>query len=1201
MDQHMPAARVYATARRLVRELPPHWRRRLRRGWRRLQGKPPESVRRRQAKPRSSTRPKLSVVVATRNSERYVVECLDSLLGQTLPRLQVVVVDDGSSDDTVVRVRQVAASDSRIVLLQQPREGIGAARNRGAAAATGKFLAFVDPADTIPVTAYRLMVRSLVRSRSDFVIGSLSRRRFDRALRRPGWVGVVHDRDRIGTSIDEFPAAMQDTLMGNRVFRRSFWLDRVGAFLEDNPDADSVAAVIALIRASRFDVLRAVTLHWQERPAPGALTREQSDLVQLQQRLGAIESAWHVIGEEASPQVRRAWLVGLLDSTLGAYVESADFTDSAFLARLEQAAGFYRQAATAADWVSVPLDRRLRVELAAEGRWTEVQELLEYFRLNGAIPPTRVVDGRVYGELSFLDPQPRLPDLELAPVQTPLTGCVLRSTWQPDGALLVEGWAYVRGVDLSDAPPKIEVWLTDPQTGAEVPLQAEQQVEPEADLVANQPNQSYANGGFRVLVDVERLWRGTVREQVRWQMIVRVDAGGVQRTDALRLQLRRATARRMSARELDGPGGSARVVPAFSSTDGFCLLVLRDWCRAVQLQVEGARVQATIRALRSTGRIVALELRGPTSVIRCPATPTGDGLWSFEGDLPVGTRPAEWAVRAVDGAGRAHRVPWPAGSTVGRSIGGGPGQAGWHRSARGYCDLTTDLRAVEVMEVAVTAESVALTVRTWGVSTTELQLAELRSPRATVVASEVITADEEHHMVRLPLHASLWGQPRLPLPSGSYTVAIPGGELVAGVAPELVDRLPLDGMTPWHAWTVGRVPGTVDLALDLTAPLSKQARSRYGQEQLARAYQGTDYQPRDAVLFQCYRGEFATDSQRAIHEELHRRGTPLELLWAVSDHAVSLPEGAVPLLIGSPAWYDAVGESRFLCQNNDFDRFFRHRPHQRYLQTFHGHPFKSMGISFLEAWGKTPWVIDTEVKRRTDAWDAILVPSEACVEMYRREYRYTKEILVTGYPRDDALVTTDSAEARPRILRTLGVDQNTTVVLYAPTWRDTVSTGAFKAKIFDALDLDLLAAALGPDYTLLLRGHSYNLREGASRRAASLLDVSSYPEVNDLILAADVAVLDYSSLRFDWMITEKPVVFFVPDLAEYLSARTVLFDFHSSAPGPLLSSTAQVVAALRDLPLVRDGYAAQRRAFNVTFNSLQDGKAAARVVDAFFS
>jgi CDP-glycerol glycerophosphotransferase len=323
-------------------------------------------------------------------------------------------------------------------------------------------------------------------------------------------------------------------------------------------------------------------------------------------------------------------------------------------------------------------------------------------------------------------------------------------------------------------------------------------------------------------------------------------------------------------------------------------------------------------------------------------------------------------------------------------------------------------------------------------------------------------------------------------------------------------------------------------------------------------------------------------------------------LWGVADHSVVLPDGAVPLLIGSRAWYTAVGSSRYLCQNIDFDRFFRHRPHQRYLQTFHGYPFKSMGISLWRAQGKVESVIDAECERRNSAWDALLVPSEPCVSMYRREYRYEGEILVTGYPRNDSLVGADAEIVRRAVRQRLGIAPDKTVVLYAPTWRDTVATGAWTARLFDELDLEQLTEQLGEGYAVLLRGHNYNLRDGGTSKAAAVLDVSSYPEINDLILAADVAILDYSSLRFDWLITEKPVLFFVPDLDDYLSARTVLFDYRSSAPGPLLKSTDEVIAALHDLPAVSRDFADARRTFNATFNGLHDGNAAKRVVNAFF-
>jgi CDP-glycerol glycerophosphotransferase len=79
-----------------------------------------------------------------------------------------------------------------------------------------------------------------------------------------------------------------------------------------------------------------------------------------------------------------------------------------------------------------------------------------------------------------------------------------------------------------------------------------------------------------------------------------------------------------------------------------------------------------------------------------------------------------------------------------------------------------------------------------------------------------------------------------------------------------------------------------------------------------------------------------------------------------------------------------------------------------------------------------------------------------------------------------------------------------------------------------------------------------------------------------------------------------PVMFFVPDLENYLSSRRVLFDFAPTAPGPLLSTITEVAEALLDLGSVVSKYAAARELFNKEFNRLHDGHAAERVLDAFF-
>jgi CDP-glycerol glycerophosphotransferase len=221
---------------------------------------------------------------------------------------------------------------------------------------------------------------------------------------------------------------------------------------------------------------------------------------------------------------------------------------------------------------------------------------------------------------------------------------------------------------------------------------------------------------------------------------------------------------------------------------------------------------------------------------------------------------------------------------------------------------------------------------------------------------------------------------------------------------------------------------------------------------------------------------------------------------------------------------------------------------------------------------------------------------------YREEYAYTGEIESSGYPRDDALLAPDADDVRRRTRDRLGIAPGQTAVLYAPTWRDDQATNYRSAAMTRHLDLESATASLGDDFVFLMRGHRFHAQAGErSGPSARLLDVTDYPEINDLVLAADAAVLDYSSLRFDFALTGRPMLFLVPDLGSYTGGvRGFLYPFEESAPGPLLTDAEEVIAALRDLPRVSREYAAAYRLFNETYNYLQDGQAAERVVKRFF-
>jgi CDP-glycerol glycerophosphotransferase len=149
------------------------------------------------------------------------------------------------------------------------------------------------------------------------------------------------------------------------------------------------------------------------------------------------------------------------------------------------------------------------------------------------------------------------------------------------------------------------------------------------------------------------------------------------------------------------------------------------------------------------------------------------------------------------------------------------------------------------------------------------------------------------------------------------------------------------------------------------------------------------------------------------------------------------------------------------------------------------------------------------------------------------------------------------------------------------------------------LDASVLKAALGDDYAVLFRKHRKIV--DALPDDPSMVDVSSFPDATELLLAADVLVTDYSSAVFDFAVTGRPIVFFTPDLDDYRDEiRGFSIDFEADAPGPLLRTTEEVVEALQGLDAVHDAYAERYGRFVERYCPLSDGAAAARIVEAVF-
>ncbi len=488
----------------------------------------------------------------------------------------------------------------------------------------------------------------------------------------------------------------------------------------------------------------------------------------------------------------------------------------------------------------------------------------------------------------------------------------------------------------------------------------------------------------------------------------------------------------------------------------------------------------------------------------------------------------------------------------------------------------------------------------------------LHDPNLNEFAGELEELPGGRWLARFSLSTSRWGREGLALPQGKYAVSLrgPGGRPV-GVVPDdnLLDRLPTE-----HALSRYRALGEVvpptpssphaTLALNLRVPLSEDEGGPRNQHRL-RAQHRVERADRRAVVFRSLYGELANCNGLGLHEELVRRGTDLELLWSVQDYGVPVPAGGVPLIEGTREWHEALATARYHVLNLHQVEWFEKPEGQVMVETFHGYPYKVMGHEWWEKAGFT----DSQVRsfdRRARDWDYFVSPATYATPLLRKAFLEpadaTAEVLEVGYPRNDVLLRPEAEEVRRRTRELLGVRDDQTVSLYAPTFRDYLSADDMAAARIDFFEAEKAAKRLGEKHVLLIRGHAFNARlEGRVAGSRQVIDVTDHPDVNDLILASDAAILDYSSLRFDYALTDKPMIFFVPDLERYMTARGGVIPYEPTAPGPLVRTTDQVADVLGDLDVVRREWAQIRGTFRRQYTDLDDGHAAARLVEAVFA
>lgn len=276
------------------------------------------------------------------------------------------------------------------------------------------------------------------------------------------------------------------------------------------------------------------------------------------------------------------------------------------------------------------------------------------------------------------------------------------------------------------------------------------------------------------------------------------------------------------------------------------------------------------------------------------------------------------------------------------------------------------------------------------------------------------------------------------------------------------------------------------------------------------------------------------------------------------------------------------------------------RKGQIYVQCWHGTPLKRLGYDLNASDNSMNSIQEIRDKYRTDAakFAYILSPSPFATDKFATAWNLKAtnqmhKLIEEGYPRNDRLITADDTE-RNRIRKNLGVTDKK-VILYAPTWRDNQHTSGEGYTYKTEVDFDSLKEQLGNEYVILFRAHYLVANSFDFEKYKDfVVDVSGYSDINDLYIAADILITDYSSVFFDYANLRKPIIFYMYDLDQYANELRGFYLALDELPGPIITDDSKLVENI--LACGKWKIDEKYKAFCDKYNPKDDGHASERVV-----
>lgn len=328
-----------------------------------------------------ASRSLVSVVVPVYNVAGYLTECLDSIRGQGVRELEIIAVDDGSTDESPAILAEISRAEPRLHVVTQANRGLGAARNTGVAHAQGEFLWFVDSDDRMAPGAIERLLGAITSTGSDLATGNVLRL-VGQDTSPARFLAPTFARTRMRTHIHRFPPLIADRVAWNKLYRRAFWDRHDFRFPEGVHYEDLRVTLPAHYLASAVDVIREPVYLWRLRDDESniSITQQRSDPQSMLDRVHAVEYVSNFLAGRGLAKDKRRYDESAVTHDLRYFLERFDQADAGYREDFLTAVKPYLDGVDRRAFEALPAVRRLQWESAHEGDSAGLAELVRFER-----------------------------------------------------------------------------------------------------------------------------------------------------------------------------------------------------------------------------------------------------------------------------------------------------------------------------------------------------------------------------------------------------------------------------------------------------------------------------------------------------------------------------------------------------------------------------------------------------------------------------------------------------------------------------------------------------------------------------------------------------------------------------------------------------------------------------------------------------